>query len=516
MNLPKQVYQTIRQQHMIDPGDTVVLGVSGGADSVCLLLLLSDLRQELSFRLQAVHVEHGIRGEEALEDARFTKTLCDKLSVPCRIVSVDVPALARKEHLSEEEAGRKARYEAFLKEAANVSASGASVKIALAHHSKDQAETVLMNLARGTGLRGMGGIRPVNGRLIRPLLYTSREEIETFLGERAQDWRTDSTNNTTDYTRNRVRSQILPLLSEAVNERAAEHIARCAKDVAEAYAFIDKLARERMKAMTGMLDEPVKPWLMGTSGAEDGQPLSMDASTLLAEDPVLQKAICRQILTAFYPGTEGQTGLKDLGAIHVDKLLDLASGPEGRCADLPGALRVVKEAGRLVFYPAWYRSIDNDMNRKNCGAGTFADTWMNIDMGSDAAADEMVIDHDGHYSFGGCELEIRFEEREQGSAVESRLTARNEYTKWLAYDTMEDTLKLRKRLPGDYLVVGKEGGRKKLKNYLIDEKVPSSKRDGLVLLAQGSHVLWVPGMRISEAAKIRENTKYMVRVERTK
>lgn len=160
-------------------------------------------------------------GEESLEDAGFTERLCKENEIPCRIYTYDVPGRAREERLTLEEAARKCRYEAFL-----LACEGKEkAKIAVAHNQDDQAETILWNLARGTGLRGLCGMRPVNGRILRPLLCVSRREIEAYLKERGQCFRTDSTNLSDAYTRNRMRRQILPAMEEGLNAQARMHIA---------------------------------------------------------------------------------------------------------------------------------------------------------------------------------------------------------------------------------------------------------------------------------------------------
>lgn len=186
----QKAFQTIEKYHMIQPGDRVLAGVSGGADSVCLLFTLLEYRKKVSFDIKAVHVEHGIRGEESRQDAVYVEALCQKQNVEYECVSVDIPAMAVTEKLSTEEAGRLARYQIFEE----ISKSWHADKIAVAHNQNDQAETILWNLARGSGLDGAAGIRPVRDRIIRPLLECSRPEIEVYLKQKSITWREDRTN----------------------------------------------------------------------------------------------------------------------------------------------------------------------------------------------------------------------------------------------------------------------------------------------------------------------------------
>ena len=230
----EKIFQTIEHHRMILPGMRILAGVSGGADSVCLLYALKEYRRRVPFSLKAVHVEHGIRGEESLEDARWVEALCREWEIPCRVVRRSVEQLAKEEKLSLEEAGRKARYDAFEEERLAWQAD----RTAVAHNRNDQAETVLFRLARGSGLTGLCGIRPVQGKIIRPLLFLSREEIEGILTERKIGWRTDRTNQETAYTRNRIRLEILPALEEQVNERACEHIASAASRFQEVWEYL--------------------------------------------------------------------------------------------------------------------------------------------------------------------------------------------------------------------------------------------------------------------------------------
>lgn len=200
------VLKTLRECGMCTAGDTVTVGLSGGADSVCLLHLLYSLQAELSVTLQAVHVHHGIRGAAAERDAQFCRLFCEKLQIPLTVEYIDVPKIRRETHESTEECGRRLRYEAFRRTA------GESGKIATAHTADDNAETVLLNLTRGTGLRGLCGIPPVRGNVIRPLLFSSRAQVEQYCAENHLEYVTDETNFSDAYSRNRIRLEVMPVL----------------------------------------------------------------------------------------------------------------------------------------------------------------------------------------------------------------------------------------------------------------------------------------------------------------
>lgn len=204
----------IKEYNMIARGDTVVCGLSGGADSVCLLLAMNELSGQLGFSVRAIHVNHQLRGAESDRDEEFCRSLCERLDVPFKSVRVDVNGYAASCGLSTEDAARKLRYDAF-------SRNYPEAKTATAHNANDNLETAILNLARGTGLKGLAGIPPVRGNIIRPLLTVTRSEIEQFLSIKGQDHVTDSTNLSDDYTRNKIRHKIIPLLEE-INSFAVE------------------------------------------------------------------------------------------------------------------------------------------------------------------------------------------------------------------------------------------------------------------------------------------------------
>ncbi|MBR5590466.1 MAG: tRNA lysidine(34) synthetase TilS, partial [Anaerotignum sp.] len=208
--------------HMFPRNGKIIVGLSGGADSVALLHVLCGLKEEFQWEITAVHIHHGLRGEEADGDASFAEAFCEKLGVSCIVRKYDVKAEAEKRKMGEEETGRLLRYEVFR------ALAGADGRIAVAHHRKDQAETLLMRLCRGTGLTGLVGMAPVRENICRPLLFCSREEIEEYCKEHGLAWREDASNQEEKYTRNKLRLKVLPVLEE-VNPKAVEHISETAE-----------------------------------------------------------------------------------------------------------------------------------------------------------------------------------------------------------------------------------------------------------------------------------------------
>ena len=446
---------------MTAPGDAVIVALSGGADSVCLLTVLKQLATP-EFLLRAVHVHHGIRGAEADRDEAFAQKLCESLSVPLCVAYCHVPAYAAEHGLSEEEAGRILRYQVLEKEAGKWEQelpAGSRVKIALAHHRDDNAETILHHLLRGSGLTGLAGIRPVQGRRIRPLLCVGREEIRAYLEAGHISWCEDSTNQSPDYTRNRIRSQVLPLLKTAVNEQAEEHILQAGQIIGQADAYLRQQAEEI--------------WQEAVCGREED--LAAIPLTAFARQPeILKTYLIRHMLDQLHPGW------KDIGSRHFTAIAELAGKPVGSRLDLPGGLmaRTGYETLEIV--------------RK---------TKREVSVKTESGADGEI-----HGRQTVPELHMTVFSRQKDQEI-----PKNQYTKWFDYDKIKGTLSVRTRRTGDYLILP-SGGSKTIARYMIDEKIPKEKREQILLLAEGSHVLWVVGFRISEYYKIEEHTENILQV----
>lgn len=235
-----KIYRYIEQNNMLTDCERVVVGLSGGADSVCLLMVLKGYieRRRLQTELCAVHVNHGIR-QEAGDDEEFARALCERMGVEFMAYHIDAAGLAKQLGMSVEEAGRKERYRIF-----NEACKGRNARIAVAHHMNDQAETVLMNLSRGTSLKGIGGIRPVRDNIIRPLLSVTRAEVEEVLKDFNQPYVTDATNLCNDYTRNSLRNVVIPYMTEKVNAHTVENIADAAEELQKNFDFIEAEAKK--------------------------------------------------------------------------------------------------------------------------------------------------------------------------------------------------------------------------------------------------------------------------------
>jgi tRNA(Ile)-lysidine synthase len=486
----EKVRKYIEEYDMLRAGDGVIVAVSGGADSVCLLSVLRLLAAEGGWQVRALHVNHGLRGEEAERDEHFVQELCSRWGISLSRKHFDVAAYAQEQRLSTEEAGRMLRYEALEAEAdaweqelrlaskeenarGNAAAADARtrpvVRIAIAHHADDQVETILHHLLRGSGMRGLSGMHPVQGRRIRPLLCVRREEIRRWLTERGQDWCEDSTNLHDDYTRNRIRRHLIPVMEEEVNARAAQNIFRAGELFAQADAYLEAQAGEIFKKY-GQLDC-------------ERQTAQLPADVLRGQPPVIQSYLVRRMLDAAAPGQ------KDLTARHYEQIIRLAGKQTGAACDLPGGLKAAQRYGQLCLF------------HKEPESGT-----------EEAVSGLMIVwnrkpeptETEREYTAG--DLTFRIFPYENAGEI-----PKNQYTKWFDYDKIKDALLVRTRQNGDYITLS-GGGRKMLNRYMIDEKIPQEQRDRLLLLAEGSHVLWIIGYRISEYYKITAHTRYVLQV----
>ncbi len=443
--LKERVFRTIEEFHMLEGVHTVVVGFSGGADSVCLLEMLCEYRKICPIRIEAVHVHHGIR-KTADRDERFAEEFCAGASVGFRVYREDIPERAAKLGISEEEAGRERRYEIFREVLQNLpdADDGKKGVIAVAHHADDRAETMLFHLFRGAGLKGLAGIEPVNGDIIRPLLYVTRSEIESYLNERNIGFVTDETNLSDSYTRNRIRHHILSYAKEKINPNSVKNMERAAQMLLEADTYIEKEAQKAEKeALIRNEEGPV-----------------YDTERLLSMEPVLAKRILYRMIT------EAAGRKKDITQEHVNAVYMLLRGNGSASVDLPYGMRAQKI----------YREL-------------------------------RVTEKDSVKNVPEYTVNSRILRDFDKDKIPTGL-----YTKWFDYDKICEAFTVRTRRPGDYITINRDLCRQSLKDYLINEKIPADLRENIPLLADGSHIMWVVGHRISEYYKVTQQTVQVLEV----
>lgn len=476
----QKVQKTLEELNMVSSQDLILVGVSGGADSVCLLLVLKELERAIGYQVEAVHVEHGIRGQESLEDAAYVEDLCARMQITCNKVSVDVPAYSAKTGIGTEEAARILRYQAFAQIAKEKHA-----KVALAHHMEDNAETILFQLVRGSALTGLCGMQPVREDdegvvYIRPLLYLHRAEIEDYLRLCGIDWCVDSTNQELEYSRNYLRNVVLPQLLQ-VNEQAVEHINGTAKHLRDVRDYLEQ--------------ETDKAWRKAVSTDEKGLELSLDIEVLAKCHSALQKEVVLKAISTVCGSR------KDITAVHVEDVLSLCQKQSGREVCLPYQVMAKRDFDKIQLY-----------SEAGGGAGEEAAQSEGLTITVSAEALERILD-------SGKELDVSLKQEEglrikvfsyDAQCIE---IPKKTYTKWLDYDKIKQGFCIRTRRSGDYFIGDALGHHKKLKSYFIDEKISATEREQMWLLAQDSLVLWLIGGRISEHIKVTKDTQTIVEIE---
>ena len=473
--MKNKMEEKIQKQHIIEEGDVILAAVSGGADSVCMLLLLCELQKKIPFSLQVVHVEHGIRGKESVMDAEFVEKLCKDKGLLLTRFDVKVPEYAKEHGLGEEEAARILRYDCFLKAAQKLKKGDTDVKIALAHHADDNAETILFQMVRGSGIDGLCGMQPIRRfaehiYLIRPLLTMGREEIETYLKELGQPYCTDSTNADMAYSRNRIRHEILPLLSK-VNAQAVAHINQSAKMLCDIAYYMENQAQTVYEKYR----TPV----------QDGIFLS---ELLWQEQEVLRKEVLHEALA------DVAQSKKDIASVHVKELDELMKKQVGRTLSFPYQIQAKRQYGGIFL---GRKKQEDDLEQGEI----FSISTEKLSDAKNPFGLETVLSGK-RWRFHVFPFSGKMEEISQ-----------KPYTKWFDYDKIQNGLQIRKRRQGDYLTVDEEGHTKKLKQYFINEKIPQEERGRIWLLTDASSVLWVVGRRIGASYKVTEGTKRVLEVQ---
>lgn len=453
--LALQVKKTIKEWNMLTGGETVLCAVSGGADSMAMLHLLLDLKDELDLKLAVAHMDHGLRGAESRRDHDFVKALAGRLGVRFvsrRLKKGEVTSTGG----SPQDAARKIRY-AFFEEAASRCKAD---KVALGHTLDDQAETVLMRLMKGTSLSGLTGIPPVRDIFIRPLIQTSREEVEKYLRSAGVSNVTDSTNLTPKYLRNSVRLELIPLIEKKYNPSIKESLARTAAILSVDDDFLEKAAvKVAGPAIIGRTEDKVvldRKRLLGLHGA----------------------LVSRVFLAAVRSlGRDGE-----IGAAHVDSFIEILKGKRPNASiDLPGGISARREYNRII------------VSKETTSDGI----------------SERVLNVPGTTSMDGAGT------IEAAISKPPKSFATGPMTAWFDYDALlkAGELSARQARPGDRIVPFGLNGHKKLKDIFIDAKMPLPQRKRTPVVTAGGQIIWVAGLRQSSDFAVSKTTKKALRLD---
>jgi tRNA(Ile)-lysidine synthase len=442
MDILKKVKQTIKKHSMLKGGERVLVGLSGGPDSVSLLHLLNELREEWRLSLNALYVDHGLRPEKTPYEIDFCAELTERLNVPCSVKKVDVREFSDKENLSIQEAARHLRYLAFEEHAFQIEAD----RVATGHNADDQAETLIMRLLRGSGPRGLSGIPPVRGTFIRPLIMVERSEIEKYLDEGGIRFIIDTSNLKQDYLRNRLRHEVMPILKK-YNPNLTGTLCRTTNILREENEYMEiAVTKSLMRLISRKTGDRIELFL---------SPLEN------MEKVILRRALIRAI--------EETRGLRGIGLEHIEEIISLIrTGSSGSRIYLPGGIRVIKDYSTLIITSAAPRKLGEHVLQVP-GETVLKESGLVL---ISSVGDDSTGTGDG-------KTEAAFD-----------------------FDMLRFPLKVRSRQAGDFFYPSGFGKRKKLQDYFVDEKVPRDIRDTVPLLLSGEDILWVVGYRMDDRYRI--------------
>lgn len=433
----------IKKHNMISAGDTVILAVSGGADSMCMLHFFKDYSIENDIIVICAHVNHGIRGEEAERDEEFVRDFCNKNTIPFECAHFDVPVLASQTGESLEECGRRLRYEFF-------NSINSEAKIATAHNLNDSAETVIFNLARGTSLKGLTGIPPVRDNIIRPVLCLTRDEIDQYNEVCGISYVTDSTNLNDDYSRNKIRHNVLPVLNQ-INSGFSDVFSGCTQSLSDIENYLETVTTESISNICS------------------------DSRVSVAELMKLHKAIRDRVIIRICE----DAGAVDISRNHVELINSILTS--GGAVMLHGKV-TIKCDGRYLFKAdakqeeiSIFQPVDI-----NCREYTFPTISIKL----------IDVDKSSRNNYN---IKIM---SSLGFLDASKL----------------DNAVFRSREPGDRFKFSYAEHSKSLKNLYKEKNISPESRAGVPLLADGEHILWINGVGVSDYAKVTAETEKIVRI----
>ena len=449
----QRTHRFILQHEMILPQETVLVGVSGGPDSLTLLYALNALREELDCSLHVAHLNHCLRPDSA-EDAAFVSTHAERLNLPISIGKIDVPQLTRQQKMSVETAARQARYQFYECLSERIGAT----KVALGHHRGDQVESILMNLLRGAGTTGLKGILPVrDGKFIRPLLDFSRREIEAFIARLGLQPCQDVTNLESNVLRNHIRLELIPLLEQSYNPNLQNGLVQMAKLLRAESDYLETATSEAFEACR----------------LKDGSPdaIVLDRLRFRQHHLALQRRILRLAIR------ELSDGVGESYFSHVESMLKLIEGESPNTElNLPNDLQFRRTYEQLRL-------------QKSATSST------------DGFAYELKVPGHTEFPLLNARMVASIATRCSGDLPDGKFAA------VFDYDHIQSTLTLRNRRAGDRFQPFGMQGNKKIKDFLIDTKVPRQERERIPLLVSQDEILWVVGYRTSERFKVRKETK---------
>lgn len=453
-----KVISYIRDNKMFDKGDKVVVGVSGGPDSICLIHVLHVLKHKLGIDLVAAHVNHCLRGEEADKDEEYVEKFCKNIGIECFVKKVDVHKVSIEKGISCETAGREVRYE-FFKE---ILEKTNGQKIAVAHNSNDQAETVLMRIMRGSGLEGLGGIRAVRDDIyVRPILHISRKEIEEYCEGNKLNPRIDKTNLESIFTRNKIRLELIPYIEKNFNKDIVEGLNRLVDTIRKDNDYINSIAWKKYRKYCKNNKEEV----------------------IIYKDAFKEKeAILTRIIRMAFNELKGD--LRNFERVHVYDIINIQRHSTGKIVMLPNNIEVSNNYGDIHVYVRKNKKLSNNEEYN------------------------LIVDYENSLKEVGLSISLKLIKNNIPKDFK-----KNNSIKYFDYDKINGDIKLRYRRNGDKFTPLGMKGSKKLKDLFIDLKIPKNERDSIPLICFGEEIAWVVGYRVSNKFKTDENTQNILQIK---
>lgn len=459
-----KVKDFILQNNLIEKDDKVLVALSGGPDSVCLLHILYNLKECLNIRIGAAHVNHMLRGEEALKDEAYAENLCEQLGIDFYATKIDIDKIAKEKNISHEMAGRYERYKFFdsIKSTYNYS------KIAVAHNSNDQAETVIMNMMRGSGIEGLCGIRSKrNGGIIRPILCLSRDEIENYCKKINLNPRIDKTNLENIYSRNKVRLDILPYMKKHFNKDIIDTINRMSNLLQIDNDFIEKQCNNSYKKYC----------------------IAKNKFIIISKEAfLLDKAILARVIKKAFIEFTGKYNNFEMK--HIYEVVDLSQNTTNKKVYLPNGIIAENIYGDIYLKSKKY-IYENVENKEVIINKTELDGYY-LDYDNYKAEFNIITDKNN----------IEF--------------SNNVLIKYFDYDNIEEELIIRKRKNGDKITPLGMKGSKKLKDIFIDLKIPIELRNKIPILCFDDEIAWIVGYKVSNKFKVTGKTKKIIKITFTR
>ena len=454
----EKVINTIEKNTMFNKGDKVIVAVSGGPDSICLLHLLNQLSKQLEITLIVAHVNHCLRGVEADKDQEFVHNFCEDFKIECYSKRIDVNKIAEINNVSGETAGRDARYEYFNELKDKFKAN----KIALAHNANDQAETIFMRIIRGTGLEGLTGIKPVRDHVfVRPLINITRNEIEEYCSINNIIPRIDKTNLETIYTRNKIRLELIPYIEKNFNSDIINGLIRLGDTAKKDNDFIEKQVELSYKKHCHI--KPEKVIIKSEAFNED--------------EAVLSRIIRRTFL-------EVNGNLYNFEKIHIYDIINIQKQGTGKEITLPGAINAINDYGDIII----------TKEKKSSEVEKYKFT--------------LHIDEENRIQHIGKNITLKVLDYNKKLNFTDKPNIRN-----FDFDKIKGDIVVRNRKDGDKFIPFGMKGTKKLKDLFIDLKVKKGERSKIPLICFGEDIAWIVGYRVSDKFKITDSTKHILQIK---